>query len=101
MSLAFLPVIAGVAEGVYPFARGVLVRFDAPASELILKTPTNEFSCFLMPKTYIFRGEEKLTADKLKPGDYLKLRIATDSPTNHLNVIRIKVDTNGPPTETE
>jgi hypothetical protein len=54
-----------------------------------------------MPKTYIFRGEEKLTADKLKPGDYLKLRIATDSPTNHLNVIRIKVDTNGPPTATE
>ncbi|GEM_PF-4126903 len=76
---------------VAPFVRGAIVRLDPKSGELLLKTPKGERTYWLTPRTYIFRGEEKLTADKLKPGDYLKLRV-----TSNL-VVRIKVDTNPVP----
>jgi len=77
----------------YPFVRGVLLQLHAKSGELRLKTPSGEQSFFLTPKTYIFRGQEKITADKLQPGDYLKLRILSAA-SNRLEVVRIKVDTN-------
>lgn len=79
-----------------PFWRGVLVRFDPKSGELQLTTPEGERTCYLTPRTYVFRGEQKLSADKLKPGDYLKLRVA-GSPTGTITVIRVKVDTNTVP----
>ena len=76
-----------------PFAAGTLVNLNSKSGELHLKTPDGDRAYFLTPTTYIFRGEEKLTADKLKPGDLLKLRITTN-PTGKVSVVRIKVDTN-------
>ncbi len=76
---------------VAPFARGTVVQIDSKSGELHLKTPDGDRTYFLTPRTYIFRGEERLTVDKLKPGDYLKLRVAAD-PTGRVTVVRIKVD---------
>jgi pSer/pThr/pTyr-binding forkhead associated (FHA) protein len=79
-----------------PFTRGILVHADAKTGELVLKTAGTNYAYHLTPRTHIFRGDEKLTPDKLTPGDYLKLRVATDSngvPT----IVRIKVDTNTTP----
>jgi hypothetical protein len=76
---------------VAPFVRGAVVRLDPKSGELLLKTPKGERTYWLTPRTYIFRGEEKLSADKLKPGDYLKLRVTSNT------VVRIKVDTNTVP----
>ncbi|MCX7886578.1 MAG: hypothetical protein N3B01_04875 [Verrucomicrobiae bacterium] len=81
---------------VNPFWRGTVLRIEPKSGELVLKTPDGERTCYLTPRTHIFRGEEKLTADKLKPGDHLKLRV-TGSPTGAVTVIRIKVDTNTVP----
>jgi hypothetical protein len=83
-------------NAVVPFARGTIVKLDPKSGEMLLKTSKGERTYWLTPRTYIFRGEEKLTADKLKPGDYLKLRV-TGTPTSQLNVVRIKVDTNTVP----
>lgn len=91
--LATSPAAFAQAQPVPPFARGSILQINAKSGELLLKTPAGEQTYFLTPKTYIFRGEEKLTADKLKPGDYLKLRV-TATASNHLTVVRIKVDTN-------
>jgi len=79
-----------------PFVRGTVVKLEPKSGELLLKTPKGEHTYFLTPRTYIFRGEEKLTADKLKPGDYLKLRV-TGTQTSQFSVVRIKVDTNTVP----
>jgi hypothetical protein len=76
---------------VAPFVRGAIVKLDPKSGELLLKTPKGEHTYWLTPHTYIFRGEEKLAADKLKPGDYLKLRVASNL------VVRVKVDTNAVP----
>ena len=76
-----------------PFAAGTLVNLDLKSGALLLHTPAGNRTYFLTPTTYIFRGEEKLTTDRLKPGDLLKLRITTN-PTGRVSVVRIKVDTN-------
>jgi len=86
----------GQTHNAAPFVRGTIVRLDPKSGELVLKTPEGERTCFLTPRTYIFRGEEKLSADKLKPGDHLKLRVVGAS-TNRWTVVRIKVDTNTVP----
>jgi len=77
-------------NGIPPFARGTVLQINPKSGELQLKTPNGKRTYFLTPRTYIFRGEEKLTADKLKPGDYLKLRV-TGTPTGQITVVRIKV----------
>lgn len=78
-----------------PFARGILLRHDPRELELVLKISTNEQTFHYTPNTYIFRGKEKLTADKLQPGDFLKLRFTTAT-NGWLLVNRIKIDTNAP-----
>ena len=78
-----------------PFARGILLRHDTRELELTIKISTNQQTFHYTPNTYIFRGTEKLTADKLKPGDLLKLRFTTAT-NGWLLVNRIKIDTNAP-----
>jgi hypothetical protein len=79
-----------------PFARGTVVKLDPKSGELLLNSGATNQTYWLSPRTYIFRGDEKLTADKLKPGDLLKLRVVA-TPTGLISVVRIKVDTNAAP----
>lgn len=78
-----------------PFARGILTRLDIHTLEFSIKISTNEQIFHFTPNTYIFRETEKLTAEQLKPGDFLKLRFITGT-NGWLIVNRIKIDTNAP-----
>jgi len=91
--LATASVAQDTTNALPPFARGTLASLDTKTGALQLKTGDTNRTYYITPRTYIFRGEEKFTADKLKPGDLLKLRIVAN-PSGTVNVVRIKVDTN-------
>jgi hypothetical protein len=68
---------------------GTVVALDLPARQLTLQTATGRQTYRLTPRTYIFRDQEKLAADQLKPGDRLKLSYYRDETGQRL-VNRIK-----------
>jgi Cu/Ag efflux protein CusF len=75
----------------YPFAKGIISNLDLPAKRIVLKAERGSRAFDLTPRTYIFRGREKLTPDKLKIGDSIKLSYYTNDLAQTL-VRRIKVD---------
>ena len=77
-------------------AQGNLLAIDLAAKRLTIQTADGPAIFSLAPNTYIFRGKEKLTPDKLKIGDSLKLSWYRD-PAGPLRICRIKVDLPEPP----
>jgi Cu/Ag efflux protein CusF len=75
----------------YPFAKGIIAKLDLPAQRLTLQTEQGSRAFELTPRTYIFRGKEKLTPDKLKIGDSIKLNYHTND-LGHALIRRIKID---------
>jgi Cu/Ag efflux protein CusF len=75
----------------YPFAKGIIAKLDLPAGRITLKTEHGPRAFDFTPRTYIFRGKEKLTPDKLKLGDSIKLNYYTND-LGHALLRRIKVD---------
>ena len=80
----------------YPFAKGIIEKLDLAAQRITLTTKQGPRAFDLAPRTYIFRGKEKLTPDKLKPGDSIKLNYYTNDLGRAL-IRRIKVDLPEPP----
>src|SRR5213592_3187358 len=75
----------------YPFAKGIIAKLDLPAKRITLKTEHGPRAFDLTVRTYIFRGTEKLTPDKLKIGDSIKLNYYTND-LGHALIRRIKID---------
>jgi Cu/Ag efflux protein CusF len=82
----------------YPFASGTIERLDLGSKRLGIKTPKGARSFDVTIRTYIFRGKEKLTLDKLKIGDKIKLSYYTNELGQTL-VKRIKVNQPEPTTD--
>jgi Cu/Ag efflux protein CusF len=80
----------------YPFAKGVIEKLDLTSQRITLTTEGGSRVFDLTPATYIFRGKDKLSPDKLKPGDSIKLNYYTNDLGRAL-IRRIKVDLSGPP----
>ena len=80
-------------------AQGNLLAIDLSAKRLTIQTTDGPATFGLAPNTYIFRGKEKLTPDKLKTGDSLKLSWYRD-PEGQLVIRRIKIDLPAPPEPT-
>jgi len=71
--------LAGAAHAADPFAgkaaglyRGVVVQVDLSNRQLTLDTPAGKQTIGLPAKAHLFRGKDRLTHDKLKPGDDLR-----------------------------
>ena len=75
----------------YPFAKGIVEKLDLAAKRVTVRTDHGPRAFDLTPRTYIFRGKDKLTFDKLKLGDSIKLNYYTNDLGQAL-VRRIKVD---------
>lgn len=83
-----------------PFAKGTIEKLDLPQNLLTLKTRDGVETFLLTDRTYIFRGKEKISADKLKPGELIALRFTTGE-QGQLLVQRIKASTNEQAVATE
>src|SRR5579871_1248049 len=57
-----------------PIAKGTLQDIDLYRHELKLKTQDGVRSFLYTTRTYVFRGKEKITADKLKVGETIAVR---------------------------
>jgi hypothetical protein len=62
-----------------PFAKGTLVTNDLLRRMLKVRTEDGTRTFFFTDHTYIFRGKEKITADKLIVGEIVALRFDTDA----------------------
>lgn len=75
----------------YPFAKGTLERLNLDARQFTLRTPVGARRFEVTARTYIFRGKDKITLDKLRIGETLKLSYYTND-LGQVLVKRIKVD---------
>ena len=84
-----------------PFAKGPIAKLDLAAKQLTLTLRDGPHTYAYTDRTYIFRGKEKITADKLKPGETIALSLYADA-DGHVFVRRIKAPEMSPPaTDTE
>jgi hypothetical protein len=74
----------------YPFATGTIEQLDLAGQRLGVRTPVGPRVFGVTPRTYIFRGKEKISLDKLKIGESIKLSYRTNEQGQAL-VTRIKV----------
>jgi len=75
----------------YPFAKGTIERLDLGSQRLTIKMSTGLRSFDVTSRTYIFRGKERITLDKLKIGEAIRLSYHTNELGQAL-VTRVKVD---------
>jgi hypothetical protein len=62
-----------------PFAKGPLRELDKSRKTVTVETKDGLLTLTMTDRTAIFRGPEKLTFDKLAPGDILAVRFHTDA----------------------
>jgi Cu/Ag efflux protein CusF len=86
-----LPARAEDAANIYPFAKGTIEKLDPTGQQIILKTTLGTRTFAVNARTYMFRGKEKLTFEKLKIGYPIKLNYSTNE-TGQAVVRRLKVD---------
>ena len=82
----------------YPFAAGTIQKLDANAKSVTILTPKGPQTLTLTERTYLYRGKEKLTPDKLKIGDLIKINYYTNE-TGKAFIRRLKVNVPPPPEE--
>lgn len=92
---SLLLLLAGpvLAEDRYPFAGGIITRLDPETKQIALKTKTFAVT----NTTYLLNGTERLTFDKLRVGDAVKLNYYTNA-NGRAVIRRLKID--HPPTDT-
>jgi len=81
-----------------PFAKGTILEIDRNSSLFLLDTADGQRQFFWTPNTYVYRGKEKLSMDKLRVGDRIKLAFRVND-RGLPEVKRIKVDLT-PPAQT-
>jgi Cu/Ag efflux protein CusF len=75
----------------YPFAAGTIEKLDPYTRRIILDTTKGAQTLIVTDRTYLFRGKEKLTFDKLKVGESVKVNYYTNE-TGQAFIRRLKVD---------
>lgn len=61
-----------------PFAKGPIEKIDLAHKLLTLKTRDRLETFAWTERTYVFRGKEKISAEKLKQGEIVAVRFSTD-----------------------
>lgn len=75
----------------YPFAAGTIQKLDIDAKSLTFLTTNGPQTMTVSDRTYMFRGKDKLTFDKLKVGDPIKINYSTNA-TGQAVIRRLKVN---------
>jgi hypothetical protein len=88
--LVLMPARADDAGNHYPFAAGTIRKVDASGKLLIIATPAGSQTLAVTERTYLFRGKEKLTVDRLKVGEVVKINYYTNE-TGQAFIRRLKV----------
>lgn len=83
-----------------PFAKGQLVKLDLINKQLTLKLKDGPHTFILTERTYIFRGKEKITPDKLKINEIIALNFYADD-AGRAFVRRIKAPEPAAPAEAD
>ena len=83
--------LAGIVCADYPFAGGSIVRLDTSAKQITVKTGPSNTTFIVTTQTYLLNGPEKITFDKLKLGDPVKLNYYTNE-TGRAFIRRLKID---------
>jgi Cu/Ag efflux protein CusF len=83
---------------IYPFAAGTIKTMDSSGKLLTVVTAKGTRTFGVTERTYIYRGKEKLTSDKLKIGDSVKINYFTNE-TGQAFIRRLKVQPPLPPEE--
>ena len=81
-----------------PFAKGPIEKIDLANKRLTLKTRDGTETIAWTERTYVFRGKEKISPDKLKQGEIIAVRFYTDE-QGQLVAQRIKAATVPTPPE--
>jgi Cu/Ag efflux protein CusF len=79
----------------YPFAAGKIEKMDLSARQITIHAPDGLQTYVVTERTYVYRGKEKLSFEKLRVGDFIKLNYFTNE-TGQVAIRRLKVDQ--PPT---
>ena len=66
------------AEPKPPLASGTLEKLDLAHHRFTLTSTNGPQTFVITDQTFIYRGKEKISPDKLKPGELIKLRYATE-----------------------
>jgi Cu/Ag efflux protein CusF len=82
-----------------PFAKGTILEMDPRSQSFALETPDGVRTFVWTVHTYVYRGKEKLSMEKLQVGDHIKLSFSTNE-HGKAEVKRIKVDLINPETQT-
>ena len=82
----------------YPFATGTIQKLDINAKLVTILMPKGSQTMAWTDRTYLYRGKDKLTPDKLKIGDSIKINYYTNE-TGKAFIRRLKVDRPSPPEE--
>lgn len=82
-----------------PFAKGTILQIDPHSQSFALQTPDGLRTFVWTTHTYVYRGKEKISMEKLHTGDHIKLSFST-SEYGRAEVKRIKVDVVNPETQT-
>jgi Cu/Ag efflux protein CusF len=88
--LVLVPAWADDPGNHYPFAAGTIQKVDARGKVLTIVTPAGPRTLAVTERTYLFRGKERLTADKLKVGEAVKINYYTNE-TGQAFIRRLKV----------
>ena len=82
-----------------PFAKGTILQIDPRSQSFALDTPDGPRSFVWTIHTYVYRGKEKLSMEKLQVGDHIKLSFSKNE-LGQSEVKRIKVDVADPQSQT-
>jgi Cu/Ag efflux protein CusF len=74
-----------------PFAKGTILQIDHNSQLFLLDTADGPREFLWTARTYVYRGKEKLSMDKLRVGDRIKLAFRVNE-RGLAEVKRIKVD---------
>ena len=75
----------------YPFAKGELTDLDLNKRSLQILTRDGTKTFFYTDRTYFVRMKEKVTADQLKTGDFVRLNFYLDENGNEV-IRRLKAE---------
>lgn len=75
----------------YPFAKGTIEKVEVSLKKIIVATPDGSQAFTWTARAYVYRGKEKMSFEKLKVGDMVKMNYYTNE-TGQAFIRRMKVD---------
>ena len=79
----------------YPFAKGMIETVDVVSKRITVNTTAGSRVFIVTDRSFLYRGKEKISVEKLKLGEFIKLNYFTNE-SGQAVVRRLKVDLGQP-----